>query len=859
MALVGVTTEFIETMSTATDAEIDEPDPPEVCDECGNTEFAAEQRPTSVDANRQDSEYAFAFHQCTDCKAVYNDRRDELATSPTGERAPSWREIFGHPSPYDHQEDAIQHVVQTGSAGGYSVVEGGCGCGKTMIALTAGLRLVRDPHTKYERILVLTSVKQQLRQFEDDLRIINQNLPDDIEPATAVTLVGKTDLCPYAREELGGITTGNVNGRCRQLRDSTSDLMTGEHSVAGTMLAENSSRPEGTWETAGATSPYGQAIPEMQGQPYCPFYANYKEHEDPLFSPEDGEDSILTPEEIVRLGVENGVCPHSAMGVLCKDADVVVANYYHAFDQNTLNITGDLLDESTFLVCDEAHMLEPRVRGIMSREASVSGIEDALNEVKRLLAPVTDDVADPQELVGATPSPQVADTALAKNGLSPAAAKNMLTFLDGFHELIENIITDHLDNVHPGWKRDADPIPPRVEIPLRDPTKGEPDAVTEWAEDNGVPEYIWEHLPLLAKAVNDALETVDESTVDYGIDDVAELLTNWYERDHEKYFREITLFQHPDSSGPVSDWQQRFSADVQLHSVMPRTLIGSRLESFGGGLLMSATIEPIDVYQDVVGLQGIAEFNDRKVTERTYRVEFPKENRYSAAVDLEDFTYKNRGDVTDDTETRRRYKRAITEVCRTSEGNALVCMPSYREGEWAAKVIREHPDIDKEVLVDSSSSEDATKELKQEFFDGPPKVLVTSLRGTLTEGVDYDGDKLTACVVCGVPIENVDSPKTQAVRSAYQQKYGYRDGFDYSLAVPAVRKARQALGRVIRGKEDVGVRVLVDRRYCYSPDDDRGEQSCVRQYLSDLERDEYDVLQSVDELSRELEDFWANQ
>lgn len=852
-----MSTESLEIMSTVTEPDTDAPDAPRACDECDNTEFVPHWLPTSVDANRQDSEYAFAYHSCSDCGMVYNDRRDKFPSNATDREAPSWRELFGHPTPYDHQEDAIEHVIQTGSAGGYSVVEGGCGCGKTMIALTAGLRLVRDPNTKYERILVLTSVKQQLRQFEDDLRIINQNLPDGIPPATAVTLVGKTDLCPYAREDVGGVTTGNVNGRCRQLRDSTSDLMSGKDGMSGAMLAENVGRPEGTWESAGETSPYGEYMPEAQGQEYCPFYANYKEHNDPLFSFGHADDCILTPEEIVSLGMENGVCPHSAMGVLCKDADVVVANYYHAFDNNTLNITGDLLDEGTLLVCDEAHMLEPRVRGIMSREASFNAINKALDEVARTLLPVTDGLIDGNDLVGRPPSPQEVDVALAKNGLSAAAAENMYKFLNGFGQLIDNAVETHLDNTHPGWKRDSDPLPPRIEVPLRDPETEEPDTVTEWAEENGVPEYIWENLPLLAKAVSDALETVDETTVDYAIEEVAELLNNWYERDHEKYFREITLFERSDSTGPVSDWQSRYSADVQLHSVMPRSLIGNRLDTFGGGLLMSATIEPIDVYQDVVGLQGIAEFNGRKVTERTYRVEFPEENRYSAVVDLEEFTYENRGDITDETDTRNRYEQAITEVCRTSKGNALVCMPSYREGEWAADIIRDDPTIDKEVLVDKSSSEDETKLLKQEFFDGPPKVLVTSLRGTLTEGVDYDGDKLTACVVCGVPIENVDSPKTQAVRSAYQQKYGYKDGFDYSLAVPAVRKARQALGRVIRGKEDVGVRVLVDRRYCYSPDDNRGTQSCVRQYLSDLERDEYGVLQSVDQLSNELESFWA--
>jgi DNA excision repair protein ERCC-2 len=49
------------------------------------------------------------------------------------------------------------------------------------------------------------------------------------------------------------------------------------------------------------------------------------------------------------------------------------------------------------------------------------------------------------------------------------------------------------------------------------------------------------------------------------------------------------------------------------------------------------------------------------------------------------------------------------------------------------------------------------------------------------------------------------------VRTAYDRRFG--EGFRDALLVPAVRKARQAIGRVIRGPEERGVRVLLDERY----------------------------------------------
>ncbi len=45
--------------------------------------------------------------------------------------------------------------------------------------------------------------------------------------------------------------------------------------------------------------------------------------------------------------------------------------------------------------------------------------------------------------------------------------------------------------------------------------------------------------------------------------------------------------------------------------------------------------------------------------------------------------------------------------------------------------------------MDESSSNEETERLKREFFSGDGKVMVTSTRGTLTECVDYDGEKLS--------------------------------------------------------------------------------------------------------------------
>ncbi|ELK48760.1 helicase, partial [Haloferax sp. BAB-2207] len=293
-------------------------------------------------------------------------------------------------------------------------------------------------------------------------------------------------------------------------------------------------------------------------------------------------------------------------------------------------------------------------------------------------------------------------------------------------------------------------------------------------------------------------------------------------------------------------WRRAYNARLSVHNCVPGEAIAERLGDFGGGVLMSATLEPIDVFRRVTGLDALAD-DGRPVAERTFGLGFPESNRASFAVDVPKFTHSNRGPPGEENETRLAYTDAAVEVCERSPGNVLVGMPNYAEAEWMAGALEAR--VDKPVLLDESSDDGATERLKRDFFGGEGKVLVTSLRGTLTEGVDYSGDKLSAAVVCGVPLINTSSPRTRAVKTAYDREFG--DGFETALTVPAVRKARQAIGRVIRGTDEVGVRVFVDARYA------RDSWNGVRDYLPAQEREEFRPV-SPDMLGFGLDQFWSS-
>lgn len=799
---------------------------------------------------------------------------EQSRTAPTSSAA-DWRAYFPYAEPREAQIDGIENVIENASDHGYTLLEGACGTGKTLVGLCAGLELVRDPDSSYERLLCLTSVKQQIRAFEDDLRAINQGLRDQADgndsaddeentgptpnPVSALTLVGKGDVCSYTNT--GQIEPSSIYQRCEDLREPVrrtamyaDDGKRALRQLANEAAVESnrSGQPVATdqWE-----APYARKIPEtdQNGTPYCPFYAKYRHdtygQDDDGYTPE----GMITPDDLVAQASTDGICPHAAMSDAIQNAEVIVANYYHAFDPTTITaMTGSLIDEQTLVVCDEAHMLVPRVRDQLSDHITRSAIGSAITEIQnRILDQSRSDID------------QVLREVLAEEGVFRETLQSVVAFLREAEHYLEEKAPDILDDEESGWREaDMDDLPETVEAGLREPHTPQRDSFTEWMASTGHTSAM-EIAGPVGQAVARALREASNRYPSFECpqiyaDTVGEVFSRWAECDHEQYFRSIEL--HRRWSHDLSrdkDWNQRFTVRFQMHNCLPSEEIAERLDQFGGGLLMSATLEPLDIYRRSVGLDQL-EADGRPIQELIYGLPFPEENRMSAAVNLTKFTYQNRGGTEEHWRTseqdalRDQYLDVTRSVVETTPGNVLVAMPSYSEAEWLADELTASPEIDESVLVDESSTDEVTNDLKSEFFAGPSKVLVTSILGTLTEGVDYEGDRLSACVVCGVPIQNTNGLVPTAIKTAYNQEFGNDNGFDFAFTVPAVRKARQALGRVIRGHEEAGVRVVADRRYASD-----SEWDDVREYLPPYEQDDY-IPMNPGNLQQQLESFWLD-
>lgn len=794
----------------------------------------------------------------------------------------AWWQYFGFDAPYDNQADAIDCILAAATDAGYLAMEGPCGTGKTMAALAAAGYLLRESD-RFENAVVATPVKQQRLQFVEDLRTINEGLQ---EPLSGIALVGKRDVCPYGREGVFPDEVG-VQKRCEKLRETTGELVAADSSLDfGDRFVRDrreddkshervgADSDEQWWDlanaralvdaaqidpasdvsplsTAGRASPYPPRQPGVpselsdsdDGRLYCPFEADWyaRDKASPVTF-EAGDRGVVTTEELLPSSTSAGICPHRAMMTLVGSADVVIGNYNHLFDASSRAVVEPVLDENTLVIIDEAHRLEGRVRDLLSDTIGHATLKRARRDLGVVL----------ERIRQGGSAGQAIEEHLAGNDVTPEDVDRAREFYDETLSWLESRVDEELRERFEGYRSTLGWNPPAegFEIELRDPDDPAPDEFTRWAEQRDYDGAFFRRLSRVGSATEDAIEAagVDRNAVCTA---VGTLFGRWWERNHTEYFREIELERSSSDRRDVEQpWLREYNASLVMYNCMPADRIGGILGEFGGGVLMSATLAPLSIFEEVTGLEAVGDDtgSTRPVSTRTYELPFPEENRASWIVDVEPFTKRNRGEPDPDNRnaTRERYAY-VARLIAESSGNVMLCWPNYAEAAWAAT--RLETEIDKPVLLDQSTSHGETRELKREFVAGEPSVLVTSTRGTLTEGVDYEGDKLHTCAVFGVPLVNIGSPRIRAVERAYGARFGEESAFEYALSIPAVRQVRQALGRVIRGPEERGVRIVVGRRYV------PGAIHSVHGLFPETEREEFLRMKPAF-LRSQFETFW---
>lgn len=912
-----------------------------------------------------------------------------------------WTQYFPYETPYADQVDGIKTYFDALADYHNMVMEGACGTGKTLIALTAGITAIRHEdilaeHVSeettdgevydapdYSRVFAVTPVKQQLKQFIQEMKDINSYLFDNnIDAVNTIVLRGKGDMVgvnQYDDDELetsgetitidelrkqsirliqfdsdiplqwpDEVTTPKwsrakfdwdaqqVPSKAEEIRDEydydpfrVEAIFTRLQNIADEendhLIMGGVETPFPSWmpshedviseeyhqETlSGASdieteeSSHVTGIPAQWRGKFDPFFIGEHLYETQPVSFADAESNVLDGDALITSGAEYGVCPHILMSELMKRAETIIGNYYHVFDEDTRMLTdkkGQLIDDDTICVVDEAHNIESNVRDILSDTCSPHELQQAINDISAIEAIADGSYGNlPESLQNKVSKSECKiasselPTKLNEGGeLLPETRYSDVTsdelsdvklLLNELHSWLLARGKKHVINeVSSNWEYIDDPDP--ESISLESPTSNDIDKLVTRIERQ-FNDDIWDTMRHACAGIATAFDEVDTIDREITCDAVAALFYRWKESSHVQYFREIQLEPSVKDS-PITDdhrWTETWTPKYQLYNCLPTDRTREVFSEFGSVLLMSATLEPFDVFTKTTGVDKCVtpRYEDRQlarqklirsgeadtiaseggdqifrdVVTRRYPLRFPRENRFSGIVPAQRFTSTNRGSPTiknsEMSNTRDLYANIITDIATTS-GNVLIAMPSYGEARWAARLLNSRGIDDRkdEILLDESSESWVTDETLQKFFDTDSSVLITSTRGTVTEGVDYDGDKLDACAVIGISLLP-PTQKQKAIEYAYDECIEGINGRDATNAIPATRKARQAIGRVIRGDDEVGVRLLVDERY------ENSSYGGVNDFLSDEEKQEFKSI-SPSNLKSELQTFWDVQ
>ncbi|MDZ7849895.1 MAG: ATP-dependent DNA helicase [Halodesulfurarchaeum sp.] len=647
--------------------------------------------------------------------------------------------------------DAIADALEVGRDVAF---EGAPGTGKTLAALAPALAYARE-HDK--TVVITTNVHQQMRQFVAEAREIHAETP-----IRAAVFKGKSSMCH--------IDVGYEE--CQVLRDTTREVVELEEELAELrdrerwLLEEAQSGSEAAAEKRQAVLDEIEAVEaEIEDRSDSHTCEHYRAN---LTQPGDSFvswlfDGVRTPDEVYSYAERRGSCGYERLKEGLNGVELVVANYHHLLDPTIRAQFFRWLDrdpENVIAVFDEAHNVEDAARDHATRTLTENTLEEAENEA--------DDVDDSR---------------------AEGARRIFEPFRDGLIETYESSFDfGDREAVGQNWQ----------DVPVANET-GRDDLTRAFLNQYRGPgiESDLEDAVKLGVVLDEEYETAyregDAETRRESQTLLAADFIDRYLEEGDRTGRYPTLgVRRDDSTGEVY-------GRAELFNCIPREVTETLFEEVHSTVLMSATLRPFDVLGEVLGLQDPEEL--------AFGLTFPEENRRTFAVDVPPLFASRREDpgiqeVVSDT---------LRDAIEFTPGNTLVFFPSYSEAERYYD--RLDGDVDATTYLDEPGV--PVEEKRQSFVSRTDGAMFTSLWGTLAEGVSFDGDDARSVAVVGVPYPRLDE-RSEAIQDAYDEVFGHRGenaGWRYAVEIPTVRKTRQAIGRVIRSPEDIGVRALIDRRY----------------------------------------------
>ncbi len=252
--------------------------------------------------------------------------------------------VFPYSSYRPYQREVIRFVYEVIRDGRIGLLNSPCGTGKSVAVLSAFFSAWSE--ALVDRLVVVVRTKSQLEVYGRELRRIFEKGVN----FSAAIFKSRMDMCPLVLEDerLKGMG-------CREFLHYCKDMMRGV---------------------------YGYT---------CPYYKRTYSGRSPssrtirLIS-RMSEEGVFDPDEVMRMCIDEGVCPYELMKHKARYADVFVGSYNYilvrpvrtaVFEKNSIPLT------RINCVFDEAHNLPEYIMSTLSDEITTISMERAVREAEK--------------------------------------------------------------------------------------------------------------------------------------------------------------------------------------------------------------------------------------------------------------------------------------------------------------------------------------------------------------------------------------------------------------------------------------------------------------------------------------------
>ena len=661
-------------------------------------------------------------------------------------------DYFPYPSlrPYqDRMLDAVYDVVTHGDHG-IVLIDAPTGTGKTSCICAA---LAARPG----KIVVAVRTVSQIDIYINEINRIWDKTRHKPEIAY---MVGKQKICPLEGEFRGE----SVYAGCARLREWSRNYVSSR-------IAKGSSS---------IYDPASDSMPEEEPgyRTFCPHYLKSREgfelngtvHFRRSGLSLDVVDSLkkspLSPSQLT--GACQGVCPYEIMSLYAKDSDIVIMNYSHLFSPDFQDVIFQWLEmdsEKVTLIIDEAHNLGDAVRDMNSRILTMRMIDLAETEVEKFEGTLGQARLDESREKASWRREGIRVIRLLLPRLKRFLHSKQERMTEGEAlldaDLFRSFLYDGLDDIDEALSNFSD-----VAVAVADLNLAEGDRENLQGE-------IQPSLALVLLFLND-MERAEKD---------------------DSYQRKITV----SSSGG------RKQARLEVNNIDPAANIRRITDNINATIMLSGTFSPLEAYE----LYLLGEEN--RANKLCLPNPFPRENRLilgarKATTQLE---------IREDADNREEISGHIRSIIECISGNVAVFFTSYPMMNAYREVCQSSCRLTgKRLCIEPRSAEDVPQVLSQ-FFDLAGRgggVLTGVCGGKLAEGIDYKGEALNGVAVIGLPLAAYNEIQKE-INGYFTRKYGQSKGMLIAYTLPAINRALQAAGRVIRAESERGVLLFCDRRF----------------------------------------------